>query len=253
MIPSDNFSLRRAISFGRSFQPMLRIQMMVYPAVALLYCLSIVTLGKSPLGIPVVALISLVVAALMYLSPLVFTSGSGLVVETELPVRGDEKATFMIAYSLVLMPLVLLVPQWILHWLANNIYTEWFTDNIFVKTSELNNYTFLNIAQSIAPAAVCLFCVSAYQRRRVLMPIVWTICATMGIGILSGVLVIVKLFSNGFIDGLTDQPAMTDENLIVDKIMNQVSPELMMLGILLGAVTLFFGWMAFRKIAYRQI
>lgn len=253
MIPSDNFSLRRAISFGRCFQPMLRIQMMVYPAVALLYCLSIVTLGKTPLGIPVVALISLVVAALMYLSPLVFTSGSGLVVETELPIRGDEKAIFMIVYSLVLMPLLLLVPQWVLHWLAGNIYTEWFTDNVFIKTTELSDFTFLNIAQSVAPAAVCLFCVSAYQRRRVLMPIVWTICATMGIGILSGVLVIVKLFSNGFIDGLTDQPAMTDEKQIVDNIMTQISPELMMLGVLLSAATLFFVWMAFRKIAYRQI
>lgn len=75
----------------------------------------------------------------------------------------------------------------------------------------------------------------------------------MGIGILSGVLVIVKLFSSGFIDGLTDQPAMTDEKQIVDNIMTQISPELMMLGVLLSAATLFFVWMAFRKIAYRQI
>ncbi len=250
----NKFSIRRAISFGRCFQPNLRLQLIVYPIVSLLNSVVILLFSDKPIALPLIVMMSLLVSAMLYLSSLVFTSGSDLAIETELPLRGDEKAAFMIVYSLVVIPLLLWIPQWLSTSVATWMDPKLITENTFLQTSSIvpRATTITNVFQSLAPASVALLAVVSYKRRRVLMPVVWTIVTVVAMGVVTAITVTVKLFTSNFFSKIDENAANIDQMQLKMDVISTISPEIVVIGVVLALVTIICTYLTYRRVKYRQ-
>lgn len=251
----NKFSVRRAISFGRCFQPNLRLQLIVYPIISLLNSLVVLLFSDKPLALPLIVMMSLLVSAMLYLSSLVFTSGSDLAIETELPLRGDEKAAFMIFYSLIAIPFLLWIPQWLTTSIATWIDPKLVAENTFLQTSSIvpraTNIT--NVFQSLAPASVALLAVVSYKRRRVLMPVVWTIVTVVALSIVTAITVTVKLFTSNFFNNINHGDIDIDQLQLKKDIISTISPEIVVIGVVLALVTIICAYLTYRRVKYRQV
>lgn len=251
---TDTFSIRRAISFGRCFQPNLRLQLIVYPIISLLNCIIILLFDDKPIAVPLIIVMSLLVAAMLYLSSLVFTSGSDLTIETELPLRGDEKAAFMIVYTLVVIPLLLWIPQWLTTSIATWLNPQLIAENTFFQTSSIvpEATTITNIFQSLAPTSVALLAVVSYKRRRILMPVVWTVITVVAISVVTGLTVAIKLFTSNFFHNIEDKAADIDQTQLKMDVISTITPEIIVIGVILAIVTIICTYLTYRNVKYRQ-
>lgn len=254
---TDSFNFRRALAFSRCFQPSIRRQMILYPVISLVFVVSSTILGNYKLGLPLIVLMSTISSFMAYLAPLVFTIGSDLTIETLLPVKDSERAAFITFYSLIVCPLLVCIPDFAVKQIMLQFFPAVVEDNFMYEMIQENPLTNmpLSVASALVPVATCLFAISVYRHRRILMPVVWTVVSLIAISILSGVVAVSRIFQIGMSDGIEglENRIGSDPDTARDFLMGELQPAFIVIAALCVAYVIFISIMAYRNIKNRQI
>lgn len=255
MISSDSsFSIHRTIAFGRLYQPVLGRMLMIYPAISIVLTLLTIMLGFNKVGVPFIAIVSVAVTFMIYLSPLVFVAGGDPVIETMLPARGSEKACFMLICSLIVFPLLVWIPQISIEWIFREFFPDLFRDNFFFKIREEvgGNAMSISFLQVLVPAVTCLATVAREKRRRIVTPVIWTLVSVAGLSILGIVIGFVKFFKIGMDHARMGLEPYNGEELN-QLVHQQLGAILGILAVVCVIYILIMGYISYQKISKRQI
>lgn len=248
----DRFSMGRLAMVARYYWPTVRLQVIIYPAVSLLAGI-IIALCKNHMtaALLLTGLLTMPLSLLLNFGPLVFAFKSNQEIETLIPARTSEKTTFLILYNMVVMPILITVPKWI-------ITTIFFPDMALAMAGPegadiirdmLNNQTWwkdiLSIAQTLMPVAVCMFCVFKIKKRRVLYSIIWTV-VSITIPALFGMVMGIWFVVSDIVNNGTPEP------LIKEQIMDIILPITWCLCAFATAIDVLFCWLTARTIRRNQ-
>ncbi len=193
---TDTFSWRRVMAVGRYYYPSLRTQMIIYPLISLVTGIILFFFVQSVIWGFFGSVLALALQFMLYLSPIVFARKQTRPIETLLPALGSEKVTFILGYTLIIVPILTFGPEIIiyhlLHWIfpgisdIESIYRTQFSTN--------NTVSVLGYAQYLVPLITCLYVVFRRSTNRIVLSCVWTVVALIGesllLGIMSAVVVI---------------------------------------------------------------
>ncbi len=249
---SDRFSPGRLAMVARYYWPTVRMQVIIYPAVSLLAGI-VIALCRNHMtaALLLTGLFSLPLSLLLNFGPLVFAFKSCQEIETLLPARTSEKTTFLILYNMVVMPVLITVPKWI-------VTTIFFPDMAVALAGPdgadiirdmLSDQTWwkniLSVTQTLMPVAVCMFCVFKIKKRRVLYSIIWTVVAITVpalFGVAIGIWFVVHDFiSNG-----------TPETFAKEQFVNMILPITWIVCTFATAIDVLFCWLTARTIRRNQ-
>lgn len=259
----NRFSWDRVMRIGEFYFPALRMQMILYPVVALvLYGLTFLghyTLGGT-VGILSNGLSSTVLGFMFYFAPVALTRRDTRIVETMLPATTVEKSVFLLGYFFVVIPVLLSgvyygvgsALQWILG----------LNDVLFTSLSITDMpYTPLvwasNMISAIVPAITCLWAVLVVARSRALMAMVWSVVSLISLSMLSGLITLAMMFANGFIEAIMKNPSIAESPdamaAMGDPLMNTVTIVAIVTGALGLVYTAFAVWRVWRVQSCRQL
>ncbi len=235
---SDNFSWRRVGMVGQFYFPRLKWQLIAYPIAAI--CLTLLTSVLIKIELPAVAIapFSSIISYMVSLGPLFFTAMAAREVETSLPATNGEKTVFMILYSLIIIPLLVWIPQWLIQLLMfgsiapiSEILQHTMPSNSDIAIPQISQLATksipTNILSSFAVILVCLCTVVTLKRNRIILSIVFCIVYQIVITIVTSIYIGAKIVNAGIFQkiasGKTTSPdAVTEE---ITKFMTTVMPD----------------------------
>lgn len=262
---SDNFSLKRMLSFGWIFRNQIKLYLCISIAVALLgYVIVQLSsrLGFHDLGI--YGLMNLIVSAFVYLGALTFTKRDDGIV-TMIPVRPIEKWCFYILYSLVVVPCVVYGV-----WYGTQLIFELFGANTDVISKILNRsnlpesdlddlegaWSFIiNAATGAGAILTVLYTVLASTRQRTSKGIL----SLVGFFFVFYILIISVLFIFGFFNVMSDiaTSGTNIEELGRSEIANRIEPILTPMMNWFSAIICVYDvvifYLIYRCVMYRQV
>lgn len=261
----STISWTRIKSVLRFYMPILKLQLIIYPAIAIvMFALGVYA---NYIGGPVAVMLSMsimssILGFMIYFAPCVLTRRNTRITELMLPASSVEKAGVLIVYFLIFLPAITTG----LFQLLNYIGTEFFSLPCMLDlTSEmagskaalpdfLKQHTFIaylaSMSQTAAYITTCLWCVLAYRNNRTLMSIVWCVVVMITIGLISGIYTAVSVISHhasGFVNGNVDDTAINDT--VTDSI-SMLMPTISAICII---YCIFGIWMIWRQFSKRQI
>lgn len=253
----SGFSVSRAISYAKLFNPYIGWQMALYPLVSIAEASACIMLGFSVWGVMLSSLLGIVFSLMVYFGPMVFAIGSNQILETLVPARWDEKALVVVLFSLVVLPLLVFVPSKLVFLIANyfindnsaNFYMELYS------TKMSCTYIVWSYIQSIVPTVACMLAVVSYTHHRMLLGAVWAVVsmlAEMLLGLIVGVYIAFCVAPGSEYESVKSAKGMIQSDILLT-LMNDINPVLW-IAIVLGVV--YFGvmvWLTCRKIKNRQI
>lgn len=151
---------------------------------------------------PIILMLSVMIAALMTFSGLVFAKPRGRELQTLLPALGMEKSIVIIGYVTVVIPFLLSLPS-IFSWIFGSLYTERNVALLFGL--ELNMPIFLySVLVLESMALTCLWAVLASRRKYAMRNGVLAVAAfyltvTFFSGFISGLIAGINGYSEDFI------------------------------------------------------
>ncbi len=196
---SDSFSWQRVCMVGRYYYPALRTQVILYPlismAIGIISFFMFYLLGKTGVSaILLYGLLFFVLTMMYYWSPGVFAHNSCQAIETILPARSSEKATFILLYALIGVSILTWVPQFVcislLEWIFD-VSVDFVSTKKVDVTSIGSGFYWTNIFQYLVPLTTCLFVVMKRTTSRLGRGIVWSIVSLIGLSIGAFVSVII--------------------------------------------------------------
>lgn len=172
MEPTNKFSIRRFVMAARFYLPVLYRQIIIYAVFSLLTGLLFIPACKERSIIFLIPFLALVFSTMICLGPLAFSSRGSLVTETSLPATATEKSAFLLLYCFIVLPLILLLPySIIISANTGNILAA--NPNIPVILKLVHTWGRISmpshILYIILATAVCLFGISAFNRRRTIL------------------------------------------------------------------------------------
>lgn len=252
-------NIQRLTSVARFYLPRLKNQIIWYPIISLL--LGAVTMMCYFTKSPSLFLLSIIGDAfifsiLMEYGPLAFAIHSSPEMETALPATGKEKATFILGYTFIILPLLLIVPLGIIDVLFYRQFNELLlsipeigsivTESISIKT------IVFSLLQYIVPMSVCLYAVMHYSRKRVVYGIVWTITANVILAIAGFFCGAITAFIAGYNDGRNG--VELSEDAIANKMISTVVGPVIEWGcVILTICSIFVVYKTYRAIRFRQL
>lgn len=250
---SDTFSWRRVMAIGRYYYPALRTQMIIYPLISLVTGIILFFFVKSVIWGFFGSILSLTLQFMLYLSPIVFARKQTRPIETLLPALGSEKATFILGYSLIIVPILTFGPELIvyhlLHWIfpgITDLYSIYHT-----QFSIDNTVNILGYAQYLVPLTTCLFVIFRRTTNRITMGFVWTFVALIGETIL------IAIFSAiAFIHQLNQKDTIffnSPENLSSMDLINTMIPAITIFFIICAIYVVIMNYFTARSICKKQI
>ncbi len=251
---SNKFSISRAIAYGKLFSPWIQRQILFYPLISTFISVLSVSLGLIPYGMVFIALLSFIPALMIYFGSLIFGVHTNMYIETLVPATWVEKATFTVVYSLIVLPILVVVPAQIVLWIAERIPAV-AEGNSWLEVKQLSTAfssgLLWNIMQSLIPAAVCLLALVVYSTRRILMAVVWSIVSLIGISIIGGVIGFMSAIQLAKDDVDTIKNATPEK--IIDDLAANMQPSFLILGIIGSIIVLMIVFLIYRKFKLRQI
>ncbi len=136
---TNSFSWHRFGMVARFYYPRLKLQIMIYPLLSLLGMLTTIAVAKLEfMPMAPATLLGMLLSAALWFGPAIFSYREGPEVESMLPANKNEKALFIIAYSLIAIPVLINLFQW----LFNDMIQEMMTGTTFLsKMTEANGGT----------------------------------------------------------------------------------------------------------------
>lgn len=261
MADTDNrFSWDRVVRIGEFYFPALRMQVILYPVVALvLYGLTLLghyTFGNT-IGILSGGLSSTALSFMFYFAPVVLTRRDARIVETMLPATTAEKSVFMLGYFMVVIPVLSFGVYYgvgaALQWIFS-------LDDVLLASVQMTGmaYTPLlwacNLMSAIVPAITCLWAVMVVARSRALMGMVWSVVSLISLSVLSGLITLTLMYVNGFFDGIMDNPSITESpEAMTAMSMETVTMVAVTVGVIGLVYNVFAVWRVWRVQSCRQL
>lgn len=243
----NDFSWQRVDMIARYYYPSIRRQLIIYPAISVAVGIATFFMYNSPLSTIFAGILSMVLSFMFYFGPIVFTRRSDRAIETMLPATTGEKATFLLLYSFIVIPLLVYLPQFlvqrILIWtMPSNDFFMTIND----LTSKFIGKTFgLSVAQSLVPLATCLYVVMRVKSNRAILGMVWAVASLIVTGICSAIYGVyfalhseafrTAAFESGYNDATAGLPPKTAQELggeIASSMVDYMMPFMITMGIL---------------------
>ena len=259
----NGFSWERVMRIAEFYFPALRMQMILYPVVAIvLYSLTLLghyTLGDT-VGILSGGLCSTVLSCMFYFAPVALTRRDTRIVETMLPATCAEKSVFLLGYFFVVIPVLLYgvyygvgsAVQWIF-----GLYNVLFSVNVSVIIQNTALVYASNVMSAIVPTITCLWAVLVTARSRALMGIVWSVVSLISLSMISGIGTLIMMFATGFFDAIMKNPAVAESPEAMESMggsmLGSMTSILLIVGALAMIYNIFAVWRVWRLQAYRQL
>ncbi|MCM1504210.1 MAG: hypothetical protein NC127_03330 [Muribaculum sp.] len=245
----DSFSCRRAAMVGRFYLPRLKWQLIAYPIASVCLSLLFSVFIKIELPALVIAPLSSILSYMVYLGPLFFLVMAAREVETSLPATAGEKASFMIMYSMIVIPLLVYGPLWIVQIMMFGTIAP--TDEIMrhlmppnaadIDWTPIARWSLksipVNLLSAFAAILTCLYAVVSLKRNRIVLSVVYVIVYQIVVVIAASVFAGIKITRSGIFQEiasakLTTPDAVTEE---ITAVMTDIMPGMMWL---MGGVSL---------------
>lgn len=271
MIQENRFSWERMSLLARYYMPAIKKQLLIYVIIILVYfiagVMSQVPYWFSGLFMMVWGICQFGYAYMFYLAPIAFSRYDDNALNTLIPARGDEKALFIIVYSLVLVPIFIvavtsvfallarIIPGYEIDLLSNgfdnNALEREVWDTIFPEWSlwiyKITGYFWMT--------AIVLYVVTISRSNKVVKAVLATIVVPMISGIIAGIIAVAGIINNNntkaFFKGLKENEGV--EKAFDLDIMTEISHWLMSyqgIMVVIGIVCVVLTW---RKICHRQV
>lgn len=236
------------------YMPRLKKQLILYPVISVfLYMLIFFTLRWD--GAPFIALIVYnIIYMMLFFGALIFASRNGMEIDTMLPVDWRRKALFLLVYTFIVVPLLVVVPiaacymltrQWLV---VSPLLKEAYAA---VSTLISGRYITCTVIGNMLPMAVCLYCVTSIRHNRIILSIVWTIVTCMLQSFIGGIYGAFIAFKQGFSDGYNGVELSSDE--IASRLLNEIGLLITPMEIFFAICTIFVIVITCRAIKGRQI
>ncbi|PWL62912.1 MAG: hypothetical protein DBY35_02170 [Bacteroidales bacterium] len=236
------------------YMPRLKKQLIFYPVIAVvLYLLIFVTLRWE--GVIIIgAMVSNILNLMLVFGALIFASRSGMEIDTALPVDWRQKATFILLYTFIAVPLLIAVPMGVCYlctkqWMVVNPFISGLTPLVDMFMTQ--GFIWLSVVTTLLPMAVCLYCVMAIKHNRIILSVVWTIVVVMVESFIGGIIGGLTAFRQGFEDGFNGVERQSDE--LPGMVVTQIDDWSIPLTIFFVICTIFVIVKACQVIKNRQI
>ena len=252
---TDRFSWRRVGMIARYYFPTLKRPLILFPLLSLavggFYLLSI----RFQINIIFSGTLSSVLSFLYYWSPIIFNRIESSQLTTTLPCRWTERATFVIIFALLGLPLLVFGPSYVLSELGQYLYFDNYISLIHawepMETPVQTDLDFLGIllkvSMSLLPFSVALYVVYRARKSRILKAIMLSVAALIGqsitIGVLIGVLLARDIQSGVARGAVPVEPVPTD----------MIWKVSLIVGCILGALALMFIVLTIRRFKTTQL
>lgn len=246
---------------ARFYFPRLKKQIIAYPIISLL--LGSGTIVSILSGSEILLMLALIIdvfliSVMIEYGPLAFAFRSCPEIETGLPATAGQQSLFIIAYTFIGIPLMILLPITLVE--IGLIDTGLVSNNITDELKEIERVLsgklgFLTIAcgllQYLVPMAVCLYAVMRHTRKRLLHGIIWTLVANVMFAIFGFIVGAISAFKSGFEDGWNGVEANPDN--VVPGLTANILSMMDCLGVILIICLIFAIYMTCRTIKQRQV
>jgi hypothetical protein len=212
---NNNFSWARFKLLARYYSPALRLQMILYPIIALIIGILTYISMKSETGIIFGGLIGTILSFMIYLSPLALTRRTSPVVEAMLPVTWKEKAVLLLGYFLIIIPILIYIPSTIGEWITSQLIAPnelQQTLKALSDSSTIGMYG-LNYAPVVLTTSIALLVVISLTRNRAIMGLVWTIGTVVIMGMISSISSLAYIFYKKGLDGLAENAGSASHSI----------------------------------------
>lgn len=237
-ITTDNsFSWKRVGMVARFYYPRVKWQLLLYP----LFALALNLIGGYILkaGFPAVLIspLSSIPSWMVYYGSLFLIIKESREVETMLPATAKEKATCLILYAALLLPLITTIPSWIGGFIVFGTFNtaEIMPYINFPEDSKkvidymaplLNQSMYYGIPTVIACSLITLLTVARAKRNRIILSIAFVIAYTVAMTLIGTVAVIVSIFSENGIINEIKKGSVSDDRLMQDLFANTLPTTL---------------------------
>ena len=271
----NSFSWERMTLLARYYMPAIKKQLLIYLIIITVYftagVLSQMPHWFSGLFMMVWGICQFGFAYMFYLAPIAFSRYDDNALNTLIPARGDEKALFVIVYSLVMVPVFIvavtsvfaliarLIPGYEIDLLSNgfdnNALEREAWDTLFPEWSlwlyKITGYFWMT--------GVVLYVVTISRNNKVIKGILATIVIPMISGIIAGIIGLVYVIYNrntmDFFEKINEKISDNEavENVFSSGIMSEISTWLMSyqsIMVVIGIICVVLTW---RKICHRQV
>lgn len=274
---TNSFSWHRFGMVARFYYPRLKLQIMLYPLLSLLSLLLTMAVARydfMPIG--PVTLLGIVLSAALWFGPAIFTYHEGPEVEAMLPANKNEKAIFIMAYSLIAVPVLINLFQWIF----SDMIQEMMTGTTFLsKMTEANNGVQVTSTEfeafmdslrhnkiimassviiSIFPSLVTLYVTMRARYNRIAWSLVWNIVYLVVIciaGVTAGFIDVLNRNISGLFESVSEMPEGSADQL--NAILGFASPlcqnVFTAIGIITVAAAVVLLVLTYRSIVKRQV
>lgn len=207
ILATDRFSWRRVGLIARYYFQPLKRSIIIFPLLSLAVGLFSLISMRYEINIFFAGLLSTILSFVYYWSPIVFSNVESSQLTLSLPCRWQERATFVMLFALVAMPLLILVPSYLLNELGCYLYTDNYVSmlarwNVNTDTSFLPDFIdiLLKLSMSLLPFSVALYVIHRARKSRVLKAIAFSVVAlitqTIVYGTFMGLLVVKEVMKN---------------------------------------------------------
>lgn len=260
---TDNFSWQRVGMVADYYYPMLRRQIILYPAISAAIGIATFFMYNSPVSTVFAGLLSLIITFMLYFGPTIFTRRSDRAMETLLPATYTEKSTFILLYTFIGIPLLAQGPYYLCQYILTLFVP---TNDFFMQMTDLSNKviskTFgLNFMQTLVPLATCLYVVMRVKNNRAILGMVWGIVSTVGISIIGAIYGVILAFRTDMFKGIADgikadtatyQSGHELGEQIAEQMTDYMLPFLYVMGAMCLVYVVIMAWLTVRTIRKGQ-
>lgn len=248
----DGFSWNRVKMLYSFYFPTIKNQMIAYAIAAFIVSsASILLTTLNPLFIILVVLAFTAIIYALYWSPIIFSRRNFHLIETILPVSGNEKVVFYFSYSFLIIPIIVIGAA-----ILGALVTYLFPDSRELIDKILNvelpaealeafnaksfgtAYIISVIASWYEMVITALFAVVYFKKNKALMAIILTFAVSMITGIIGGI--------SGFIIGFEEMSNADTTSISMDGILTFSIAITMVFNVAMTYFTI-------RTIKYRQL
>lgn len=196
----DRYSWSRVKMLARYYGPTLKLPLIIYPLVSLVLGVINVFLQQTLLGSVLGGLLGLILGCMLYFFPLFLYRAWTPVANTLLPATVGERLTVFAIVCLVINPLLVYGPYYLMEWVMGMVITpnEYAVFLMGMAATAFNESYGLNFFQYFPPLVTCMFVVITSPRKRVGLAIGMVIATIIGLSVIGGICGVFMALDSGF-------------------------------------------------------
>jgi len=268
---SNDFSWARVGRVASYYYPVLRLQMIIYPAVSLVCYLLGLWISQTSLTGVIGAMFSSLLSIMAIFAPAVLARRNCQVCDSMLPALVSEKLAVLLGYFLVVVPALTYGVYYGVGYCIESLAgidngplmsmdmlldASW--SHLLPERSHLLLTVLPNTLEFTALSGLCLWMVLMLKRNRTLGSILATAGAWVGLSMITSVIIMITAFSIGFNAGRNAEPmAQADPDAVAEQVMTQLAPSIeiaivvtLVACLILTVVAL---WGIYRQVARKQL